>query len=121
MNTMLQYNQCVVDAFSDPKYVLVINEVNADSIVSEAGERERGVWFKLVFDTGSRLLYYKVYGSPYAIAAVELLANQVATGSIDAGVELDLESLRAKLDMPYPYMHILLTLEDAWQGIVPTE
>jgi len=117
MNTMLEYNQRVMDAFSDPQYVLDTNKVKVNCHESEAGERERGVWFKLVFDVDAHLLYYKVYGSPYAIAAVELLARQVATGNMKIGDTLQLESIREQLDMPYPYMHILITLEDAWRGI----
>ena len=114
---MLQYNDFVEEAFANPRFVLEMQTPDENLILSQAGERPRGVWFKLAFDTQSRKLFYKVYGSPYVIAAVEYLAREVAQGNLSLGEELPLEQMRQALDMPYPYMHSLLTLEDAWNGL----
>ena len=114
---MLQYNDFVNQAFSEPKFVLKPEFDTVSSIVSEAGERPRGVWFRLFFESPTQKIYYKVYGSPYAIAAVEMLARKVAEKDLQLGTTLDLEVFRESLDMPYPYMNILLTLEDAWNQL----
>lgn len=114
---MLQYNEFVNEAFAHPRFVLDTQAPDDNLITSQAGERPRGVWYKLAFDTQSRKLFYKVYGSPYAIAAVEYLAREVDQGKLLLGAELPLEQMRQALDMPYPYMHSLLTLEDAWNGL----
>ena len=111
---MPEYNSLVEDAFMHPQFVLPAN-ISLDSLKqAQAGARPHGVWFALYFDENQNKLFYKVYGSPYAIAAVETIARQVASGSLDLNKDLDTEALRQALDMPYPYMNILIKLEDAW-------
>lgn len=113
---MLQYNSLVDEAFLNPQYVFngEVSGKNLNLITAEAGERPRGVWFKLFFNPDTRRVYYKVYGSPYAIAAAEWLAAALAEGRLSLGTNFDAETLRVILDMPYPYLHILITLQDAW-------
>ena len=97
-----------------PQFVLPAN-ISLDSLKQgQAGARPHGVWFALYFDESQNKLFYKVYGSPYAIAAAETIARQVAKGSLDLNKDLDTETLRQALEMPYPYMNILIKLEDAW-------
>ncbi len=97
-----------------PQFVLPAN-ISLDSLKQgQAGARPHGVWFALYFDESQNKLFYKVYGSPYAIAAAETIARQVANGSLDLNKDLDTETLRQALEMPYPYMNILIKLEDAW-------
>lgn len=114
---MLEYNNLVEDAFMHPQFVLPSN-ISLDSLKqSQAGARPHGVWFALYYDPIARKLYYKVYGSPYAIAAVETLARLVAEGGLSLGQAFDAESLRQQLNMPYPYMNVLINLEDAWLAL----
>ncbi len=114
---MLEYNTLVENAFMHPQFVLP-NELDLETLKqSQAGARPHGVWFALYYDSETKKLYYKVYGSPYAIAAVENLARQVAHDNLRLGQALDVENLRQQLDMPYPYMNVLIILEDAWLGL----
>ncbi len=114
---MLEYNALVENAFMHPQFVLP-NNISLDLLQhSQAGARPHGVWFALYFDCNATKLYYKVYGSPYAIAAVETLARLVADGNLSIGQAFDAESLRQQLNMPYPYMNVLIKLEDAWMGL----
>jgi len=111
---MLEYNSLVEDAFMHPQFILSKNISSGLFKHSEAGARPHGVWFALYFDELANRLYYKVYGSPYAIAAVETIARQVADGQLQLGQSFDTENLRQALEMPFPYMNALITLEDAW-------
>ena len=114
---MLEYNSLVEDAFMHPQFVLPDN-IPQDSLKqAEAGTRPHGVWFALFFDVTDNKLYYKVYGSPYAIAAVETIARQIADDSLKLGQSFDSEALRKALDMPFPYMNVLILLEDAWLAL----
>jgi len=114
---MLEYNDLVEDAFMHPQFVLP-KDLEHDSLrQSQAGERPQGVWFGLYYDVVESKIFYKVYGSPYAIAAVETLARQVSAGELALGQALDTEKLRQKLEMPFPYMNVLLKLEDAWLAL----
>ncbi|MBT8141556.1 MAG: hypothetical protein HKN88_02210 [Gammaproteobacteria bacterium] len=115
----MQYNTFVSEAFSNPRHLFDEQVELSRTEQSSAGAREQGVWFKLIFDQPNHRLYYKVYGNPYAIAAAEYLAREVSAKSIEIGQKLDLENLRELLDMPYPYLHILLSLEDAWNALQP--
>ena len=75
---MPEYNTLVENAFMQPQFVLPANASLVSLKQSHAGARPHGVWFALYFDSRANKLYYKVYGSPYAIAAVETLARLVA-------------------------------------------
>ena len=114
---MLEYNSLVEDAFMHPQFVLPDN-ISLDSLKkTEAGTRPHGIWFALYFNVAENKLYYKVYGSPYAIAAVETIARQIADNKLKLGQNFDSEALRQELDMPFPYMNVLIQLEDAWMAL----
>ena len=100
-----------------PQFVLPKNSSLESFKQVQAGARPNGVWFALYFAEKTNKLYYKVYGSPYAIAAVETIARQVSVGSLKIGQNLDTEVLRQALDMPFPYMNVLIKLEDAWLAL----
>jgi len=114
----MQYNNFVQTSFSDPQYVAP-HTVNADWVKAEGGERSQGVYFQLFYtaETGVEQLFYKVYGSPYAIAAVESVCQEVRDQTLKLGDALVLERIREKLDLPHANMYILLALEDAWLGL----
>ena len=114
---MLNYNHLVKTAFEAPQYA-VQNESDVIGCVSgEAGDRKNGVLFVLYYSAEKNTLRYKVYGNPYAIAAAEWLANETSLRRLSPGDQLNKDSIRELLDMPFSYLNILLCLEDAWNAL----
>jgi len=115
MNSIpLEYNEFVRLAFADPKHIARQGFAGKQS---KGGLRESGVEYFLIFDKENQLLKYKVYGSPYAIAAAEWLCERFNQQVLTFNDTLDLETIKSELAMPYNYFFILLALEDAWNGL----
>ena len=115
-NQPLQYNDFVRQSFARPQFIASKDLADTAVRTATGGDRETGVEFRL-FMSQTNALHYAVYGSPYAIAAAELLCQKYSDGELKLGDQLDTEQFKADLDMPYNYFFILLALEDAWLGL----
>jgi len=112
----MHYNDFVTQSFANPEYVLQKQDVSTLK-QSKGGQRDTGVEYTLFFDKAENKIFYKCYGSPYAIAAAEGVSKRFANGELNLGDKFDLEALKDKLEMPYNYFFILIALEDAWLGL----
>lgn len=119
----MMYNQLVESCFFEPKHSGKIDVSLPFVAYYRGGEKGRGDYFDLYLrcDENENIIQarFKAYGSPYLIASLELLCQELEGTLITNHPHFDDESyLLEKLDIPKNRYPVALLVLDGYREIV---
>jgi NifU-like protein involved in Fe-S cluster formation len=118
----MMYNERVELCFFSPKHVGVIDLSLPLSVHYRGGEVGRGDVFDLYLQCdklGTVLkASFKAYGSPYLLAAAELVCQRLEGDNIRNHPKVDYNFLVKELDIPKTRYPVALRIEDGYREIV---
>jgi cysteine desulfurase len=122
------YADEVVRAFASPPNAGPLPPGEGRVIRGEAGSPEDGAWIALEARVSAGkicAMAFRAYGCPHTIAACSRITENLAGSDVSSLGALDLDGIRAALDIPMEKLGRVLILEDAmrdcfaaWQDMV---
>ncbi|KTD16453.1 iron-sulfur cluster assembly scaffold protein [Legionella jordanis] len=118
----MMYNKLVEANFFSPKHVGVLDLSKPLSAHSRTGENGRGDVLDLYLLCDSRGVVlkacFKAYGSPYLVAAAELICQRLEGDNIEGHPQLDYLWLVEELEIPRTRYPVALQTEDGYREVV---
>lgn len=116
------YNELVASCFFAPNHVGVVDLTQPLSAHFRGGEVGRGDIFDfyLLCDNTGLVLKacFKAYGSPYLVAAAELICQQLEGSKIDEHPQFNYSWLVQQLEIPKTRYPVALQIEDGYREVV---
>jgi NifU-like protein involved in Fe-S cluster formation len=90
---------------------------DAGHVVEGAAEdRSLGFWVRFqvrLRGAGIEAVSFQAYGCPHSLAAADLVAEELAGRPVEALVEIDVDDIATRLEVPREKLGKLLRIEDA--------
>ncbi|KTC84177.1 iron-sulfur cluster assembly scaffold protein [Legionella brunensis] len=118
----MMYNELVELCFFEPKHVGVVDLSEPFSVHYRGGEAGRGDVFDfyLLCNEQGHILKarFKAYGSPYLVAAAELICQRLEGSNINDHPQCDYSWLVEQLEIPRTRYPVALQIEDGYREII---
>ena len=112
----MEYSSEVVRRFGSPQRAGELPHGTTGLVSGEAEDRTLNVWarFQLrVIDGTIEAVRFRVFGCPHTVAAASWIAERLEGSPAASASRVDLEALKAELDVPVEKLGKLLRIEDA--------
>ena len=112
----MEYSPAVKRRFDAPTHAGDWPPGTPDTLTGVAADRTLQVWVRFQLRTSRGIVSaarFRAFGCPHTLAAAEWAAEQVEGASVERARALDVEALRAALDVPVEKLGKLLKIEDA--------
>lgn len=120
----MEYSSAVVRRFGALTRARELPDGTPGLVSGEAEDRTLHVWVRFqlqLIDGVVRAARYQAYGCPHALAAADLVAEQLEGRSTAAARALDVRAVCEPLGVPVEKLGKLLRIEDAlaecWRGV----
>jgi NifU-like protein involved in Fe-S cluster formation len=112
----MEYGPRVKQRFDAPTHAGEWPPGTPDTLTGEASDRTLQVWVRFQLRTSGGIVSgarFRAFGCPHTLAAAEWVAEQVEGTRVESARGLDVQALRAALDVPVEKLGKLLKVEDA--------
>ena len=112
----MEYSSEVVRRFDSPRRAGELPHGTPGLVAGEAEDRTLHVWVRFqlqVIDGAIQVARFAVFGCPHTVAAASIVAERLEGLPASAAARLDVQALRAELDVPVEKLGKLLRIEDA--------